>query len=423
MVLPSSTTTPPTSTTTDRAFATHRTSASTSNSTSTSRRRAPAATMQAALRALPSLGQLSSSAYELLPATPKDSPLLPGHDDQQRRPATAAAAARTRRFRAAVLGLPAALLVCVLFVTLAPSSTRQTALVAADAPDAVAPLPYEDAGDSVLLEPEQAGVDHSAEVVRGHPRFQLSPAPLRPPSQPVPYPAPPASCLLHLWTLAQPSNFDPAQCDLSASLERVDSAILFVNGTGDLFSAAYDAALDDVNAAGGGVRPARRHYSNMGELRFALRSVSRNLVGDRLGAGWVHGVGSDYASPDGDETARLCVEPSPFSHSRRDCSLTPVFSNNRSGQIPHWLDWNLVDRSWAAAEPEEPAEELASEEPDPYRGAVSKTAVERRAQGKTLSWCFHSEIFHGEDEWRAEALPTFNSCVAIALSHRRASAS
>lgn len=240
--------------------------------------------MQAALSALPvTLANKLSSAtntYELLPPTPQDSPLLPGEVLRPKK--------RTTRRRWLLL-LPTAFVLagCFGWFSGSEGSLGRSSILTEDA--------HVDSDTSV---------DHSGDLTDGHPRFLLPPTPLRPSPQPLPYPAPPTSCLLHLYTLADTSDFDPTLCDLSDSLEPIGSVVTFVNGTGDLFLSAYEASLASVNEGGGNVKPAKRHYSNMGELRFSLRSVGRNLVGKRLEEGRVHGIGSDFPSPDVNDTAR-----------------------------------------------------------------------------------------------------------------------
>lgn len=235
--------------------------------------------MQAALSALPVTltNKLSSASntYELLPPTPQDSPLLPGEVSRSKK--------RTTRRRWLLL-LPTVFILAGCFGWFSGS---RGLLAAKD--------------NHIDLE---TMIDHTGDLTDGHPRFLLPATPLRPSPQPLPYPAPPTSCLLHLYTFADPSDFDPTLCDLSDSLEPIGSVVTFVNGTGDLFLSAYEASLASVNEGGGNVKPAKRHYSNMGELRFSLRSVGRNLVGKRLEEGKVHGVGSDFPSPDVNDTVR-----------------------------------------------------------------------------------------------------------------------
>jgi hypothetical protein len=258
-----------------------------------SRRRTTAASAAAKMQAaLSSLGKLN--AYELLPASAQEASLLPGQGVKMRKRSTAA----KRRLCALGLVLPT---LCLLAAGLDFTSRRKR-------PPSVA---VDDSSVSPFKAVEQDGLPLglAAEVKRwscDHPRFRLPARPKLPPAKPVPYSAPPTACLLHLYTLAKPADFDPALCDLAGALEPVDTTILFVNGTGDLFLSAYDTALTAVNDDGGAVQPARRHYTNMGELRFALRSVARNLLGGRLEAGSIRGLGSDYPNPE-DDTTRLCV--------------------------------------------------------------------------------------------------------------------
>ena len=135
-----------------------------------------------------------------------------------------------------------------------------------------------------------------------HPQIQLaSPSPL-PSSLPLPYPAPSSTCLLHLFTLSSLSSFDPSLCPPSSSPEPLDVVTTFVNGTGPLFLSAYNTALSSVE-----IKPARRHYSNLGEMRFSLRSAARGLVGDRASRGTIRGVGADFPVEGGEEDQRLYV--------------------------------------------------------------------------------------------------------------------
>jgi hypothetical protein len=290
-----------------------------------SRRRATAASAAAKMQAaLSSLGKLN--AYELLPASAQEASLLPGQGVKMRKRSTAA----KRRLCALGLVLPT---LCLLAAGLDFTSRRKGPPSVAVDDSSVSPLKAvkqeglplgltDDAPAAPLTmpaapEPTAARLSDdsatepapAAEVKRwscDHPRFRLPARPKLPPAKPVPYPAPPTACLLHLYTLAEPADLDPSLCDLTGALEPVDTTILFVNGTGDLFLSAYDTALTAVNDDGGAVQPARRHYTNMGELRFALRSVARNLLGGRLEAGSIRGLGSDYPNPE-DDTTRLCV--------------------------------------------------------------------------------------------------------------------
>jgi len=133
-----------------------------------------------------------------------------------------------------------------------------------------------------------------------HPKIQLaSPLPL-PSSLPIPYPSPSSACLLHLFTLSNLSSFDPSLCPPSSSPDPLDVVTTFVNGTGPLFLNAYDTALASLD-----IKPARRHYLNLGEMRFSMRSVARGLVGERASRGTIRGVGADFPVVDGDENERL----------------------------------------------------------------------------------------------------------------------
>lgn len=136
-----------------------------------------------------------------------------------------------------------------------------------------------------------------------HPRIHL-PSPARlPSSHLLPYPAPSPACLLHLFTLSSTADFDSTLCPRSSSPEPLDSVTTFVNGTGPLFLDAYEKAISEQE----GVTSAARHYSNMGEMRFSLRSVARGLVGKRASKGMIRGVGSDFAVPGrgGNELERM----------------------------------------------------------------------------------------------------------------------
>jgi hypothetical protein len=78
------------------------------------------------------------------------------------------------------------------------------------------------------------------------------------------------------------------------------------------------------------------------------------------------------------------------------------------GQTPHWLDWTLVDRPWAPAELDDRACAVAEQALD---GTSYAAHVEASSGRRALSWSFHSEVFQGDAAWKADALPTFNSCV------------
>lgn len=290
---------------------------------------AAAARMQAALS---SFGKLN--AYELLPGTSQEASLLPGQGTGLRKRPVAS----KRRLVALVLLLPTLALLAFGLGGLSLTSQSRTSppatvelVIAQASPASLTTMGYPLlAPSNVAAAPEPAVTTQAADFVAtepalptseaarwscDHPRFRLPPIPPVPPNNPVSYPAPPPACLLHLFTLSKPADFSPALCDLTDTLEPVDATVLFVNGTGDLFLSAYDAALTAVNEDGGAVQPARRHYSNMGELRFALRSIARNLLGGRLEAGSIRGLGSDYQSVE-DDTMRLCVRVR-LTHKRR----------------------------------------------------------------------------------------------------------
>lgn len=147
----------------------------------------------------------------------------------------------------------------------------------------------------------------------------------------------------------------------------------------------------------------------MGELRFGLRSIARNLIGPRAEKGTIHVVGSDFAGEVDEERRWVSLLLSASLDGRAD---TDGVIN--SGQIPWWLDWRAVSRPWDDAQ----AVIGANEGKDPYEGLEGNgmlTQGEQRPR-RNLSWAFHSEIFLGKEEWRAKALPTFNSCVLDSLS-------
>lgn len=196
-----------------------------------------------------------------------------------------------------------------------------------------------------------------------HPVFELPATFLLPSNTPLPYPSPSSECLLHLYTLSDANRFDASLCPAPTEVSPIDVVITFVNGTSDpYFVDAYDATLAEFKKAGARFNPASRHYSNMGEMKFALRSVGRYLKGERMEQGWIRGIGADFVTDGLGERERL-------------------------GQAPSWMDWEAVSRPWERRMPK------------------------KAAKGKKLAWAFHSEIFLGEQSWKQEALPTFNSFV------------
>ncbi|CDZ96238.1 hypothetical protein [Phaffia rhodozyma] len=236
---------------------------------------------------------------------------------------------------------------------------NQSIALPASAPNEQTPIQFTD--NSAVPEDHW----HATEYLLNHPIVQLPADKAVRSSIPIPYQAPSSACLLHLYTLADLTKFNPALCPCSEVPSPIDVVVTFVNGSDPFFRRAYDNSITHGEKAHD-AQPAIKRYSNMGEMKYSLRSVGRNLAGPRLQAGWVRGLGGDYK----DER---------------------IADDQRLGQIPTWLNWkNLQQKAHIA-------------------GQLTSRAEDGLDQGRKLAWHFHSEIFLGDEEWTKEALPNFNS--------------
>ena len=166
----------------------------------------------------------------------------------------------------------------------------------------------------------------------------------------------------------------------------IDFLYLFVNASSPFFLEAFEKKVGEE-----GIRSARgraKRWRDNGELRGAIRSVISSL-GQSLGK--VHVVSADYGPFMSVLTQTTGEEPETENEgSKSSTNSTDDVQAWTFGQIPDWIDWPLK----------------------PSR----------------ISWQFHSSVFRlprdtddslppsirqgdwsDEDNWRQEALPSFNS--------------
>ncbi|WWD21565.1 hypothetical protein CI109_106051 [Kwoniella shandongensis] len=161
----------------------------------------------------------------------------------------------------------------------------------------------------------------------------------------------------------------------------LDLVYLFVNASSPYLQEAMKdrAEVEGLNLGGGA-----RHWRDNGELRGAIRSATQSLGGE---AGKIHVITADWAlkEENGTELGLSTIDRQNKQGKmvKRDGSQHE--GDWRIGQVTEWLDW------------------------------------QSQTNGSRLKWHFHSDLFQlpkdehdstslaVEQEWKDEALPTFNS--------------